>query len=67
MKILGLRYSMGIPLVEMLCTFYDNKSHENHIEIARRYWKVEPTKYDVILLLLTENHLNAYTANDFRV
>lgn len=66
MNILGLRCAAGMPILDVLCLHHDNKIHENHIEIARRYWLVEPNKWQAIALIITADHMAVYTASDFR-
>lgn len=65
MKILGLRCVAGMPILDVLCSNHDNKIHENHIEIARRYWLVEPNKWAAIVLIFTDNDMSVYTATNF--
>lgn len=66
MKILGLSLMGGLPIMHMLCVNYDNPRHENHIEIARRYWNVEPNKYKAIILVITDNDMTVYNQDNFR-
>jgi len=68
MKILALKVKAGIPLIELLCVNYNNSRQENHIEIARKYWLVEPNKIKAIVLVFGDGeHGNSiYTASDFQ-
>lgn len=65
MKILGLRHVGGIPIMEMLCIYYNNSTNKNNIEIARDYFNVEPKRYKAILLVW-DNDMSIYTADNFK-
>lgn len=69
MKIFALKVKAGIPLIELLCSNYNNSINENHIEIARRYWLVEPDKNKAIILVHNDSQYGShtYTATDFRL
>lgn len=68
MKIVAVKIKAGIPCIELLCVNYNNSIHENHIEIARRYWLVEPNERKAIILIHNDNEYgnSFYTATDFR-
>lgn len=54
--------------MELLCVNYDNSRQENHIEIARKYWLIEPNKRKAILLVYGEGEygMSIYTGGDFQ-
>lgn len=68
MKIFALKVKAGCPLIELLCVNYDNSRHENHIEIARKYWLVEPNDRKAIILVYGEGEhgSSTYTYSDFQ-
>ncbi len=65
MKILGIRLVAGLPIIEVLCTFYNNSSHKNHLEIARDYWNVGSPKLHAVILLW-ENDMTVYNQRSFQ-
>jgi len=70
MKIFALKVKAGCPLIELLCANYDNSKQENHIEIARKYWLVEPNERKAIILVLVYREgkygSSTYTYSDFQ-
>lgn len=61
MNIFGIYCQEGIPVCVLLAKDYDNSSHENHVEIARRFAQGESRRYACILFCFRDDTSAAYT------
>lgn len=52
MKIIGIFLQGEFPVMEMLEYHYDNSTHENWIEIARRYYHGHKLDRDYLAILI---------------
>ena len=67
MKVLGLRCKAGIPILDLLCADHPNPEHENHIEIARRYYQTEQYgHWSAILLIHGQELMSVYKSEQFQ-
>jgi hypothetical protein len=65
--IFGLRLQRDLPVMDLLEKGYVNVNHENHIEIARRYWELRPVgdRYSAIVFVIGDDFMTVHTPDEF--
>ena len=67
MKVMALTVIGGLPACVVLSMDHPNPNHENHINIAYRYWQEKTPVHDwYAILLVFDTTMSVYTPSDFQ-